>query len=79
MLTEKDLATMSLITVQGLKEQLMMQETQILTLVRPGELSLSNQIGMKKARLDEIAQDLIAEIDTLFLTEVNLEWMQVRT
>jgi hypothetical protein len=73
MLTEKDLATMSLITVQGLKEQLMMQETQILTLVRPGELSLSNQIGMKKARLDEIAQDLIAEIDTLFLTEVNLE------
>ena len=73
MLTEEDLATMSLITVQGLKEQLMMQETQILTLVRPGELSLSNQIGMKKARLDEIAQDLIAEIDTLFLTEVNLE------
>ena len=49
------------------------EETQILTLVRPGELSLSNQIGMKKARLDEIAQDLIAEIDTLFLTEVNLE------
>jgi helix-turn-helix protein len=68
MLTEKDLATMSLITVQGLKEQLMMQETQILTLVRPGELSLPNQIGMKKARLDEIAQDLIAEIDAFFLT-----------
>ena len=73
MLTEKDLATMSLITVQGLKEQLMMQETQILTLVRPGEVSLSNQIGMKKARLEEIAQDLIAEIDALFLTEVNLK------
>jgi hypothetical protein len=73
MLTEKDLATMSLITAQGLKEQLMMQETQILTLVRPGELSLSTQIAMKKARLDEIAQDLMAEIDALSLTEVNLE------
>jgi hypothetical protein len=79
MLTEKDLATMSLITAQGLKEQLMMQETQILTLVRPGELSLSTQIAMKKARLDEIAQDLMSEIDALSLTEVNLEWMQVRT
>jgi len=73
MLTEKDLATMSLITAQGLKEQLMMQETQILTLVRPGELSLSTQIAIKKARLDEIAQDLMAEIDALSLTEVNLE------
>ena len=73
MLTEKDLATMSLITAQGLKEQLMMQETQILTLVRPGELSLSTQIAMEKARLDEIAQDLMAEIDALSLTEVNLE------
>ena len=73
MLTEKDLATMSLITAQGLKEQLMMQETQILTLVRPGELSLSTQIAMKKARLDEIAQNLMAEIDALSLTEVNLE------
>ena len=73
MLTEKDLATMSLITAQGLKEQLMMQETQILTLVRPGELSLSTQIAMKKARLDEIAQDLMAEIDALSLTEVNLK------
>ena len=73
MLTEKDLATMSLITVQGLKEQLMMQETQILTLVRPGELSLSSQIVMEKDRLDEIAKNLIVEIDALSLIEVNLE------
>ena len=73
MLTEKDLATMSLITAQGLKEQLMMQETQILTLVRPGELSLSSQIVMEKDRLDEIAKNLIVEIDALSLIEVNLE------
>jgi len=73
MLTEKDLATMSLITAQGLKEQLMMQETQILTLVRLGELSLSSQIVMEKDRLDEIAKNLIVEIDALSLIEVNLE------
>ena len=73
MLTEKYLATMSLITAQGLKEQLMMQETQILTLVRPGELSLSSQIVMEKDRLDEIAKNLIVEIDALSLIEVNLE------
>ena len=73
MLTEKDLATMSLITAQGLKEQLMMQETQILTLVFPGELSLSSQIVMEKDRLDEIAKNLIVEIDALSLIEVNLE------
>jgi hypothetical protein len=73
MLTEKDLATMSLITAQGLKEQLMMQETQILTLVRPGELSLSSQIVMEKDRLEEIAENLIVEIDALSLIEVNLE------
>jgi len=73
MLDEKDLLALELITVEGVRDQLTAQEGSILHLVRPGELLASAQIALEKERLDEIAQDLIAEIDALFLTEVNLE------
>ena len=73
MLNEKDLLTLELITVEGVRDQLTAQENNILHLVRPGELLASAQIALKKERLDEIAQALIVEIDALSLTEVNLE------
>jgi hypothetical protein len=44
-----------------------------LHLVRPGELLASTRIALEKERLNQIAKDLIAEIDALSLTEVNLE------
>ena len=73
MLEGKDLLTLNLITAEGMIDQLTAQEGSILHLVRPGELLASTQIAIEKERLDKIAQDLIAEIDALSLTEVNLE------
>jgi len=73
MLEGKDLLTLHLITAEGMIDQLTAQEGSILHLVRPGELLASTQIAIEKERLDKIAQDLIAEIDALSLTEVNLE------
>ena len=73
MLEGKDLMTLHLITAEGMIDQLTAQEGSILHLVRPGELLASTQIAIEKERLDKIAQDLIAEIDALSLTEVNLE------
>jgi hypothetical protein len=73
MLEGKDLLTLHLITAEGMIDQLTAQEGSILHLVRPGELLASTQIAIEKERLDKIAQDLIAKIDALSLTEVNLE------
>ena len=73
MLSEKDLLNLELCTIAGFWDQLTAQEGSILHLVRPGELLVSTQIAIEKERLDKIAQDLIAEIDALSLTEVNLE------
>ena len=72
MLEGKDLLTLHLMTAEGLIDQLTAQESSILHLVRPGELLASTQIAIEKERLDKIVQDLIAEIDALSLTEVNL-------
>ena len=73
MLEGKDLLTLHLITAEGMIDQLTAQEGSILHLVRPGELLASTQIAIEKERLDKIAQDLIAEIDALSITAVNLE------
>jgi len=73
MLEGKDLLTLHLITAEGMIDQLTAQEGSILHLVRPGELLASTQIAIEKERLDKIAQDLIAEIDALSLTKVNLK------
>ena len=72
MLEGKDLLNLELCVVEGFRDQLTAQEGCILHLVRPGELLSSTQIAIEKERLDKIAQDLIAEIDALSLTEVNL-------
>ena len=72
MLEGKDLLTLHLMTAEGLIDQLTVQESSILHLVRPDELLASTGIALEKERLDKIAQDLIAEIDALSLTEVNL-------
>ena len=72
MLDEKDLLALELITVEGVRDQLTAQEGSILHLVRPDELLVSTGIALEKERLNQIAKDLIAEIDALSLTEVNL-------
>ena len=73
MLEGKDLLNLELCVVEGFRDQLTAQESSILHLVRPGELLASTGIALEKERLNQIAKDLIAEIDALSLTEVNLE------
>ena len=73
MLEGKDLLNLELCVVDGMIDQLTAQEGSILHLVRPGELLASTGIALEKERLNQIAKDLIAEIDALSLTEVNLE------
>ena len=72
MLDEKDLLALELITVEGVRDQLTAQEGSILHLVHPGELLASAQIALKRERLNEVAQDLIAEIDAISLSKVIL-------
>lgn len=71
MLEGKDLMSLDLHIIQGLKEQLTMQETSVLYLVRPGQLSVSTQIAMEKDYLDGLAQDLTKKIDAIVLTEAT--------
>ena len=73
MLKGKDLLNLELCVVDGMIDQLTVQEGSILHLVRPDELLVSTGIALEKERLNQIAKDLIAEIDALSLTEVNLE------
>ena len=71
MLEGKDLMSLDLHIIQGLKEQLTMQETSVLYLVRPGKLSVSTQIAMEKDYLDGLAKDLTKKIDAIVLTEAT--------
>ena len=71
MLEGKDLMSLDLHIIQGLKEQLTMQETSVLYLVRPGQLSVSTQIAMEKDYLDGLAQDLTKKIDAIVLTKAT--------
>lgn len=71
MLYGKDLMSLDLHIIQGLKKQLTMQETSVLYLVRPGQLSVSTQIAMEKDYLDGLAQDLTKKIDAIVLTEAT--------
>ena len=73
MLESKDLLNLELCVVDGMIDQLTVQEGSILHLVRPDELLVSTGIALEKERLNQIAKDLKAEIDALSLTEVNLE------
>ena len=73
MLEGKDLLNLELCVVDGMIDQLTAQEGSILHLVRPDELLVSTGIALEKERLNQIAKDLIAEIDALSLTEVNLK------
>ena len=71
MLYGKDLMSLDLHIIQGLKKQLTMQETSVLYLVRPGQLSVSTQIAMEKDYLDGLAKDLTKKIDAIVLTEAT--------
>ena len=69
----KDLLTLELITLEGVRDQLTAQEGSILHLVHPDELLASTQIAIEKERLDEVAKDLIEKIGAISLSEVDLE------
>ena len=71
MLEGKDLMSLDLHIIQGLKKQLTMQETSVLYLVRPGQLSVSTQIAMEKDYLDGLAQDLTEKMGKILLTETT--------
>ena len=73
MLDEKDSINLHRVVIESFREQLMMQETSILHIVRPGQLSVSTQIAMEKDYLDGLAKDLTEKMDKVLLTEAITE------
>ena len=73
MLEGKDLLNLELCVVDGLIDQLTVQEGSILQLVRPDELLASTGIALEKERLNQIANDLIEQIDAISLAEAIKE------
>ena len=73
MLEGKDLLNLELCVVDGLIDQLTVQEGSILHLVRPDELLVSTGIALEKERLNQIAKDLIEQIDAISLAEAIKE------
>ena len=73
MLEGKDLMNLELCVVDGLIDQLTVQEGSILHLVRPDELLVSTRIALEKERLNQIAKDLIEQIDAISLAEAIKE------
>ena len=73
MLEGKDLLNLELCVVEGFRDQLTAQEGCILHLVRPGELLASTGIALEKERLNQIAKDLIEQIDAISLAEAIKE------
>ena len=73
MLEGKDLLNLELCVVDGLIDQLTVQEGSILHLVRPDELLVSTGIALEKERLNQIAKDLIEQIDAISLAEAIQE------
>ena len=73
MLEGKDLLNLELCVVDGMIDQLTAQEGSILHLVRPDELLVSTGIALEKERLNQIANDLIEQIDAISLAEAIKE------
>ena len=73
MLEGKDLLNLELCVVDGLIDQLTVQEGSILHLVHPDELLASTGIALEKERLNQIANDLIEQIDAISLAEAIKE------
>ena len=73
MLEGKDLLNLELCVVDGMIDQLTAQEGSILHLVRPDELLVSTGIALEKERLNQIAKDLIEQIDAISLAEAIKE------
>ena len=73
MLEGKDLLNLELCVVDGMIDQLTSQEGSILHLVRPDELLVSTGIALEKERLNQIANDLIEQIDAISLAEAIKE------
>ena len=73
MLEGKDLLNLELCVVDGMIDQLTVQEGSILHLVRPDELLASTRIALEKERLNQIANDLTEQIDAISLAEAIKE------
>ena len=73
MLEGKDLLNLELCVVDGMIDQLAAQEGSILHLVRPDEFIVSTGITLEKERLNQIAKDLIEQIDAISLAEAIKE------
>ena len=73
MLEGKDLLNLELCVVDGMIDQLTAQEGSILHLVHPDELLASTRIALEKERLNQIANDLIEQIDAISLAEAIKE------
>ena len=73
MLEGKDLLNLELCVVDGLIDQLTVQEGSILHLVRPGELPVSTLMSMEKDHLDGLYKNASERLDKLLLTEANTD------
>ena len=73
MLEGKDVLNFELITIEVFRDQLTAREGSILHLVRPDELLASTGIALEKERLNQIANDLIEQIDAISLAEAIKE------
>ena len=73
MLEGKDLLNLELCVVDGLIDQLTVQEGSILHLVRPDELPVSTLMSMEKDYLDGMYKNATEKMDKLLLTEAITE------
>ena len=73
MLEGKDLLNLELCVVDGLIDQLTVQEGSILHLVRPDELPVSTLMSMEKDYLDGLYKNATEKMDKLLLTEAITE------
>ena len=73
MLEGKDLISLEQHVIQGLRDQLTMQQNSILHIVRPGELCVSTLMNMEKDYVDGLVHNLTEKIDNILLTEAITE------
>ena len=75
MLDEKDSINLDRAVIQGLRDQLTIQEASTLYLVRSGQLCVSTQIAIEKDYLDGLAKDLTKKMGKILLTASTTKLM----
>ena len=73
MLDSKDSISLDQVIIQGLREQLMMQETSVLYITRPDQLSVSTLMSMEKDYLDELSKSVTEQQAQISLIETSTE------